>query len=267
MLYVGDNRGSVYKILNSTNVSTPFIDITGPDFPGVGYVTSIDVNPTNSNKVMVAFSNYQTLSLFYSSDGGASWSNVGGNLESNNLDGSGAGPSIRCVKILPGTDGTEYFTGTSIGLFSTTQLNGTNTIWLQEAPNKIGNMIVESIDARYVDGKVVVGTFGKGVFSSSITTTDVASEQTLPGSFQLKQNYPNPFNPTTVIEYSVPKDGFVNLAVYNSIGERVANLENNYKSAGSYNASFDAENLASGIYVYRLDSEGFSLSKKMVLLR
>ena len=89
----------------------------------------------------------------------------------------------------------------------------------------------------------------------------------LPGSYVLRQNYPNPFNPTTNIEYSVPKQSFVSLKVYNSIGQLVATLFDGQQHPGNYVATFDGTGLASGIYMYQLESEGVSISKKFVLMK
>jgi len=81
------------------------------------------------------------------------------------------------------------------------------------------------------------------------------------------QNYPNPFNPTTTIKYSLPKAGNVKLTVYNAIGSKVATIVNEYKTAGIYSVQFNGSNLASGIYLYRLESGNFSSVKKFILLK
>jgi hypothetical protein len=86
-------------------------------------------------------------------------------------------------------------------------------------------------------------------------------------TYALNSNYPNPFNPTTSITYQIPKDGFVNLTVYNSIGEGVKVLVNEYQSKSSYSVEFDASNLPSGIYFYKLQSNEFSQVKKMILAK
>jgi len=80
-------------------------------------------------------------------------------------------------------------------------------------------------------------------------------------------NYPNPFNPTTTINFSTPSNGFVKLSVLNTLGEEVSTLVNEFISAGSHEVTFNAENLASGIYFYRLKAGDFVETKKMVLLR
>ncbi len=88
-----------------------------------------------------------------------------------------------------------------------------------------------------------------------------------PKSFMLGQNYPNPFNPTTQINYSVPKNSFVTLKVYNVLGQEVATIFAGNQHAGSYIATFDATRYASGIYFYRMQAGNFSTIKKMVLLK
>jgi len=89
----------------------------------------------------------------------------------------------------------------------------------------------------------------------------------IPDNFVLKQNYPNPFNPTTQIEYSIPKAGYVSLKIYNTLGQEVATLFDGNQNAGNYVATFNANTLASGIYIYKLQSDNVSISKKLVLMK
>jgi hypothetical protein len=86
-------------------------------------------------------------------------------------------------------------------------------------------------------------------------------------NYILEQNYPNPFNPITQINYSLEKDGLVELEVLNILGERVAKLVNEFQTMGNHNITFDASSLASGVYVYKLQSGDFISSKKMILLK
>ena len=95
----------------------------------------------------------------------------------------------------------------------------------------------------------------------------VEVEITSPLEFTLEQNYPNPFNPSTVIKYSISETGFVILNVYNLLGTKIAELVNDVQQAGKYEVSFDASNLASGIYVYSLQSGSFNSVKKMILMK
>ncbi len=86
-------------------------------------------------------------------------------------------------------------------------------------------------------------------------------------TFQLNQNYPNPFNPSTVISYTIPKDELVRLDVYNVLGEKVNTLVNEVQQAGNHAVSFNADNLASGMYIYRLTTGNFVKTMKMTLLK
>jgi choice-of-anchor B domain-containing protein len=98
---------------------------------------------------------------------------------------------------------------------------------------------------------------------SDVVETEVFSVTTL----ELKQNYPNPFNPSTKIKFSVPENEFVNLSVYNLLGEKVAELVNETKAAGEYEVDFNAANLPSGIYVAKISSGEYNQSIKMSLLK
>lgn len=89
----------------------------------------------------------------------------------------------------------------------------------------------------------------------------------MPSQFELGQNYPNPFNPATEIKYSVPKSAYVSLKVYNLLGQEVATLFSGNQKPGNYAVTFNAEGLASGIYLYQLQSENVSITKKLVLVK
>ncbi len=89
----------------------------------------------------------------------------------------------------------------------------------------------------------------------------------VPDQYSLGQNYPNPFNPTTTIQYALPKAGFVNIRIYNVLGQEVRSLVDDYRDAGVHTVTFDADNLSSGMYFYRINSDDFTESKKMLLLK
>ena len=95
----------------------------------------------------------------------------------------------------------------------------------------------------------------------------VKSQNTNPNEFKLYQNYPNPFNPGTIISYSIQKAGIVTLKVFNILGNEVATLINEQKSAGYHSVDFNAVELPSGVYVYELRSGNFTESKKLILMK
>lgn len=88
-----------------------------------------------------------------------------------------------------------------------------------------------------------------------------------PANYSLSQNYPNPFNPVTKINFALPKSGFVSLKVFDVLGREISNLVNEHKEAGNHSVFFNAENLTSGIYFYKLEVNGFSEIKKMSFIK
>ena len=104
--------------------------------------------------------------------------------------------------------------------------------------------------------------------STSVRSKDISNN--LPSEFTLSNNYPNPFNPSTTIEYEIPKAAYVKLEIYNSIGELITTLENSFQNPGKYNVQWNGKNskgeeVSSGIYFYRMSSNGLTLVKKMIM--
>jgi hypothetical protein len=97
--------------------------------------------------------------------------------------------------------------------------------------------------------------------------TSVADQGEIPKEYALQQNYPNPFNPSTTIRLELPHSSQVSLKVYNTLGQEVTTLVDEEKAAGVYDVRFDARNLASGMYVYRLKAGDFVAAKRLLLLR
>jgi hypothetical protein len=100
----------------------------------------------------------------------------------------------------------------------------------------------------------------------ALTSVEQA-DNLIPAKFELSQNYPNPFNPSTQITYSIPKGGMVTLKVFNLLGQEVATLVNQNQNAGNYVVNFNASSLSSGIYMYRIQADNTSLTRKMVVLK
>jgi hypothetical protein len=275
-LYLGGSsstlKPTLYRIDNANTATSGGVDISPPDAAAGAYIHDIAVNATDGDELIAVLSNYAIESLYHSSDAGATWTAIGGNLE------GAEGPSVRTAAIIEGSAGTVYLVGTSTGLYSTTTLDGSNTIWEREDPNGIGLNVVEFIDSRPEDNRVAVATHGRGMWAgtpgSAVSTEEEVTESVIPESFALNQNYPNPFNPSTVISYSLPSSSNVNITVYDINGRKVAELlRNEMKSAGSHEFNFDASNLASGVYLYRISAKSisgsqlFTKSRKMTLIK
>ena len=163
-LYFGTGRGHLYRIDNANVDKQDLVDIwTGKGLPENGYVSSVAVDPSNSDRVMIAFSNYGVQSVFITKNAGDTWTNISGNLEENE-DGSGNGSSVRSVAFLGNNDG--YFAATSTGLYFTNRLEGNYTVWRRDSW-KIGNAVAEVVKSRK-DGFTIVGTHGNGIFNKDI---------------------------------------------------------------------------------------------------
>lgn len=123
----------------------------------------------------------------------------------------------------------------------------------------------------YTDNTVVSGSYTYRLkqidFNGTFTYSPEVEVEVAPLTFNLGQNYPNPFNPSTKIKYDVPEAGNITLAVYNVVGEEVAVLVNGYTEAGSFDVTFDASNLPSGVYLYKLQSDNSVQTKKMILMK
>lgn len=151
----------IYRVDNAQNNSQG-TDITPPGITAGSFPSSIGINPNNADEIIIAFSNYNIPSIWYSSNGGNTWTDIEGNLSGQE------GPSIRWAIISP-TGG--YFLATSTGVFSTSSLDGSNTSWVQEATDVIGNVVVNMLAFRPEDGFLVAGTHGRGVYSTKLGST------------------------------------------------------------------------------------------------
>ncbi len=120
-----------------------------------------------------------------------------------------------------------------------------------------------NVDFNDVEG----GPFHTEWFPLEVSTSISEPMSELPAEMELMQNYPNPFNPATTIRYAVPEPAHVRLQVFNVIGQRVASLVDGPQQAGWHNVSFDASRLASGVYIYRLETGGNVLTRKMMLVK
>ena len=100
-----------------------------------------------------------------------------------------------------------------------------------------------------------------------IGLTNVNENPISPNTFKLYDNFPNPFNPSTTVKYSLTKTSFTKIKIYDAVGNEVATLVNDIKTAGTHQVLFNAEGLSSGVYYYSINSGSFSETKKMVLIR
>jgi aminopeptidase N len=131
------------------------------------------------------------------------------------------------------------------------------------------NSSQEEVFEFFVSEKPVSITFDPNskILKEILSISSLRDESILPVEYSLSQNYPNPFNPTTIIEYSIPISGNVKITLFDAIGKKVKELVNKYEDRGYHKIELNAENLASGIYIYKLEINNFIDSKKMILVK
>jgi len=270
-VYYGTSSRFVYR-LDNANTGTPSpVDITPVSgsviFPVNGNVSCIAIDPTDADKVMVVFSNYVVYSIFYSVDGGTTWTKAAGNLEQF-VAGGGNGPSVRWVSILPVSNGTVYLASTSTGLYATSFINGTSTVWVQQGAANIGNAVCDMTDCRLSDGQVVLATHAHGIYSAVITSTNdiVGIHDLAEEAVSDLGNFPNPFRKQTTISFSLSAAAKITLTVYDESGRQVSMLYDGMTPAGKQEIPFDCSRLKPGVYYYSLQTHGSKKTRSMILL-
>lgn len=279
VLYYGTSYGALFKTryANSDTAQTTFLyQHTIIDQEGVevsGYISNVCVDPSDADQVLFSYSNYHFPSLFYSSDGGETFEDVSGNLEEN-PDGSGGGPSIRWNQIVPMADGSKlYFTGTSTGLYSTTELKGAETVWIKEGDETIGNSVIRMMDYRPSDGIFIVATHGNGAFETQLAGVDDLE----PDSGEIENltsviGYPNPFREDIQIQFNIAESDRVVIQVLGSSGQLIKTILDSRQFTGEVIASWDGSGSAgnyvdSGLYFYRIYYQGRIKTGKMLYVK
>jgi photosystem II stability/assembly factor-like uncharacterized protein len=247
MSIVGNNihfASDASKVYNSTNQGANWTSVTVPAFPVTG-----------ANPVCLHFMDANTgfvgsQSLQKTTDAGSTWApvTVPGTGDFYNIDGVGNDTWVLRVSIV--------YRSTNFGTNWANVFNGSGTL--------------EDIDLA-INGSCpigwVVSSTGNVAKMTSTTVGITPINNEIPKGFVLSQNYPNPFNPSTNISFALPKSGFVTLKVYDMVGKEVATLVNESKTAGNYIIGFNASNLPSGVYFYKIESSNFVDTKKMLLIK
>ena len=195
------------------------------------------------------FAGTDTGGAYYSDDAGVNWLGI---------------PSIRgrnatCFL----TDNISlYLAGTAdSGLFISTDRGLT---WQPEDMG-LSDSNITALEAD-INGNLYAGT-ANGLFKGGSISLAVHEKSTAPHSYKLFQNYPNPFNPSTVISYQLPENSTVSLKIFDILGREVAELVHEHEGAGSHSVIFNARNLTSGVYLYRLTAGEYTKVEKMMLIK
>ena len=267
-VYYGTTDRNVYRV-DSANIGTHKPkDITSYINPNAfqtgTYVTCIAVDPANGDNVIAVFSNYGIHNLFYTSDGGATWLRIAGNLNGTNQ------PSLRWAAFQHlKTGGTIYWVAASTGLYATDSLNGNSTVWVQQATNTIGNSVCDMVDVRQSDGLVAVATHTRGVYTANITSlSNIVTVHNLKSNTDLQVAvYPNPTSGKASLSYYLPSEGNVQLRIYDQRGTLIQESQLNNSRQGDNLVPIDLSKQAAGIYFCSLVSGDKVKTVKMLVVK
>ena len=141
---------------------------------------------------------------------------------------------------------------------------GSTTLKIKNAKGKVFR-VKDAIDGTIFDKELTEGN--QVIIPANLENLIIDPEVQTPDRYELSQNYPNPFNPVTTIKYQIPDDGMVKLIVFDALGREVKTLVNNVQIAGVYEVRFDATDVSSGVYFYKLVTGQFEDLKKMIILK
>ncbi len=219
-------------------------------------ITSISVHPDSNLVCLVSMSGFGGNKIYKTSNGGASWFSLSYALPDS--------PANDAMFYYPGHNTNVVLCATDIGVFMTTN-NGTN--WTELATG-LPNTVAMHLDYNQASGKLRIGTHGRGTWELNGALIGITNyNTTVPDKFFLGQNYPNPFNPSTLIKFGIRESGFVTLKIYDMLGREVTTLVNSDLKSGTYEATFRADKLTSGIYFYRLSTKNYSETKKLSVIK
>ena len=260
-LYLGTSRNKIYRVDNAHTGTPALTPLTPPIASGTAYVTCIAIDPDNADRIILAYSNYGVYSLFLSENAGQTWMKVGGNLEAT-FGGTGNGPSVRWVSILPFPGGKrKYFCGTSTGLYSADTLElHTNTLpgtqWTPEAPGLIGSSVVNDVQVRPSDGLVVAATHGLGMFAAHFAPATASHEPVQKPAVQV---FPNPARDFAEFRVGNAGTGETALRLFDLQGRTVKQSQ-----FSGMRARIDLSELPPGVYLYELHGKNWRSGGKIV---
>ena len=245
-IYMGDDGADIWKSTNGALTWTQVKPGTSSEVPSM-------CNSVFDNTICYA-TTWSSPQVFRTENSGDNW-----NIVSNN-SGSGWGSDL-CRE-----DPTVVLTGNYGAQSYLTTNGGANFFNVNTGLSGAGAGIM--VPERGYMLNMQTGSLYKMVINYSVlTTTNENIISSVPESFDLSQNYPNPFNPSTNIKFTLPEQGNVSLKVFDRLGREVADLVTGFRSAGSYEINFDASQLSSGIYFYKLTTDNFVNTKKMTLIK
>ncbi len=263
-VYIGSSGGDLLRIDDARGATPAVAELQSAMFPAGAYVSCIAVDPRDPDRLFAVFSNYNVQSVFLSVDGGSSWIAVSGNLEEY-PDGSGAGPSVRWLAILPTGDTEMLFAATSSGLYSTTLLDGMQTLWVRESPDGIGALCVDHVDARVTDGSIIAATQGGGVWSAHVDGVNAIDDAAASSGFTLLPAWPQPMQGRVQLQLQRDRAAALDLVIRNMEGREMLR-ERRYANAGKSRFVFDVHAFPPGVYFLSVHDGTRSRTTKLMKL-
>ena len=270
---VGTSGSNIYRIENAHTTGFKTAEFISSGLQSSGYTSCIAIDPLDKDKIIVVYSNYNIVSLWYTENGGDTWEPIEGNLSGDPDPGLpdqlyyvSNGPSTRWVEIIPTETGNRYFVGTSIGLFSTNLLDGDSTIWVQEGANSIGNVVVDMLDFRAVDDFLAVGTHGNGIYTTFVHPNSTGISTTVSDKEEIIITaYPNPALDILNISYELPSSMIIDLSLYDNMGRKIKSFDNGAKDVGTQVIQINMDEVSPGIYHIRLSAPNMNVFKSIVI--
>ncbi len=284
-LMIADGYGGRSKVYKTTNAGTTW------DTTGAGNFASTDGSYNNAifGSGDVVYWGTAASKFYKSTNFGTSWAPltatgntntfsfwfndanngfIGGTILQNTTNGGTTltTSTVAGTGSFSGTVGTtagNYWTARGTSVYVTAN---SGTLWTLSHLGA-GGTYNHMTEARTGSPYLYAVTSTGGISKFGGLATGVTPVSNVVDNYSLSQNYPNPFNPTTSIQFAIPTSGFVTLKVYNMLGKEVATLVNGNLNAGNHSFNFNASNLASGVYFYKLESANFSDVKKMSLIK
>ncbi|MCY4672487.1 MAG: T9SS type A sorting domain-containing protein [Bacteroidetes bacterium] len=232
--------------------------------PPETYVSGLATHPVEKGTAYALFSRYNHPKILETKDYGQTWTDLSGFATSDVSTNGFPDVAVFDLVVMPHATNVLWV-GTEIGLFESRNYG----VEWNYADNGLPAVSVWRIKIR--DDEVVLGTHGRGVWTVPIgeIATGITDEpDELPSEFSLSQNYPNPFNASTAIQFKVPNEVQVRLIVFDAVGRKVSVLTDQVYSPGVHQVDWDANAYASGVYFYRMESEGKLIyTQAMTLLK
>ena len=264
----GISAGAVYRIRNAHTPGTKTVETISYGITSKRYTSCIAIDPNDNNKIIVVYSNYNIISLWYTEDGGIKWQDIEGNLKGEKTDTlqpqNTNGPSCRWVEIIPTETGNRYFVGTSVGLFSTNELDGDNTVWMLEGENTIGNVVVDMLDYRHSDQFLAVGTHGNGIYTTNVIKNFLGDENISNKKDLSFRIFPNPVSSVATLEFELDKSMPISMEIIDMNGRKVMKKQNGFLQRGSHQIQIDMTVYKPGIYFISLQGENYRRYQRIV---